>query len=89
MIRIEQATVEDLVEVANLAKLVWWNHFPGIISHEQIEYMLYKEYAHETMVGELESGSVSYVKLLNEEELIGFASYGPLGTTDELQLHRL
>jgi len=89
MTTIERATFEDLAEVADLANLVWWDHFPGIISNAQIEYMLSKEYDLETMNRELRSGRVTYVKLIEDVELIGFASYGQTDDGDEMQVHKL
>jgi ribosomal protein S18 acetylase RimI-like enzyme len=89
MIIIEQATTEDVSQIAALAKVVWWAHFPGIISKEQVEYMLARWYTEEAIAQDMESGRVKYLKLLVDGQLIAFASYGPGGVANEMQLHRL
>src|SRR5438876_12445579 len=38
--RIARAAERDLAAVAELARVIWRKHYPGIISHEQIVYML-------------------------------------------------
>jgi diamine N-acetyltransferase len=44
-VSIERATSEHLPEIAALAERVWRAHYPGIISHAQIEYMLARMYS--------------------------------------------
>ncbi len=88
-IRIGEVTTENLTEVIQLAELVWWNHYPGIISNEQIEYMLSRGYNKETITHELEGGTIHWVTMHNEDELIGFASYGPISDGEEMQLYKL
>ncbi|MFC1925860.1 GNAT family N-acetyltransferase [Chloroflexota bacterium] len=88
-LRIEGVTAENLAEIIHLAELVWWDHFPGIISDEQIEYMLSKGYTEDKIIRELESGTVCWVTLLDGSELVGFASYGPVDNGEEMQLHKL
>ena len=85
---IESARSEHLPEIAALAALIWRAHYPGIISLEQIEYMLARRYDVEVMRGELTAG-VAYDRLLLEGELRGFASYGPGSIAGELKLHKL
>ncbi|MFC1924501.1 GNAT family N-acetyltransferase [Chloroflexota bacterium] len=68
---------------------MWWNHYPGIISGEQIEYMLSRGYNDDTITRELKSGIVRWVTLLRDNKLIGFASYGPIDNTEEMQLYKL
>ena len=86
---IREVTTENLKEIIHLAELIWWDHYPGIISNEQIEYMLSKGYNESTITQELESGTTYWVMLLNNDELIGFASYGPIDTGEEIQLYKL
>ena len=44
-IEILPVSEEHLPALAELAGVIWRQHYPGIISHEQIEYMLGKMYA--------------------------------------------
>ena len=87
-IRIEPAGPEHLAEIAALAALIWRAHYPGIISPAQIEYMLGRMYDVQVMREELAAG-FAYDRLLIENELRGFASYGPTPVAGELKLHKL
>jgi GNAT superfamily N-acetyltransferase len=78
---------EHLMDIAALAQVVWRAHYPGIISLEQIEYMLARMYAIPTMENEL-AGGICYDRLILGEELVGFASYGP-AAANEIKLHKL
>ena len=78
---------EHLAAIAALAAIVWRAHYPGIISREQIEYMLACMYAIPTMEDELASG-IRYDRLLLGEALAGFACYGPTAS-NEIKLHKL
>jgi GNAT superfamily N-acetyltransferase len=43
--RVDPAVAADLESVSQLAHDIWRRHYPGIISREQIEYMLESRYA--------------------------------------------
>ena len=85
---IESAAPEQLAEISALAEIIWRAHYPGIISHEQIDYMLARRYDVEVMRRELESG-IAYDRLLVDGVLGGFSSYGPASRAGELKLHKL
>ena len=80
------ATAEHLQAISDLAAMIWRAHYPRIISREQIEFMLRQMYSLETMRAELDRG-VRYDRLLMDEQLAGFASYGPL-TDSSIKLHK-
>jgi ribosomal protein S18 acetylase RimI-like enzyme len=76
-------------EIAALASVIWRAHYPGIISHAQIDYMLAQMYDVSAMQREMENG-IAYDRLLVDGILRGFASYGPApGASDELKLYKL
>jgi GNAT superfamily N-acetyltransferase len=77
--RIVGATEDDLAAVSQLAASIWRAHYPGIISTEQIEYMLAKMYSIDTLRDELCVRGIRYDRLLAGGEFAGFASYGVLG----------
>ena len=87
-VQIEPATGEHLPGIAALAEAIWRAHYPGIISNEQINYMLARMYDVDVMRQELENG-IAYDRLMIDGELRGFASYGPTSNDDELKLHKL
>ncbi len=43
------ATVDDIPVVAALAEVIWREHYPAIISHAQIDYMLARGYSAEAL----------------------------------------
>src|SRR5688572_9808384 len=86
MIQIVPAGLGDVHEIARLAGVVWHAHYPGIISREQIDYMLAKMYDLDVLRREMSEG-ITYIRLLEKGEMIAFASYGPDGA--EMKLHKL
>lgn len=82
------AREEDLPEIATLAGVIWRAVYPGIISHEQIEYMLARMYAVGELARQAGQGTV-FLRLLNGGELIGFAAHSPTGNAGERKLDKL
>ena len=83
------AVERDLPAVAELAGIVWRKHYPGIISVEQIEYMLSRGYSLDALrrfITEEGAGlDLAYVS----DRLAGFAAYYRTDATDELKLDKL
>src|SRR5882672_3141644 len=71
-LRIVRASREQLPAIAELAAVIWRSYYPGIISPEQIEYMLARMYDLRTLEQELASG-ICFDQLLAENELVGLA----------------
>ena len=82
------ATEADLPALAALAGEIWRQHYPGIISREQIEYMLGQMYALETLREQLRAQGIRFVRLLVAERFVGFASFGPQPEPDVMKLHK-
>jgi GNAT superfamily N-acetyltransferase len=83
------ASQTDLPAIARLAGVIWRAHYPGMISAEQIEYMLARMYALETMREEILLRAVHYERLLVGGELAGFAAHGPTEQPKLFKLHKL
>lgn len=83
------ATEEHLPALAELAGVIWRTCYPEIISSEQIEYMLARMYALDTMRAEIQSQGICYDRLLVGDEFVGFASYGPTDQATVFKLHKL
>lgn len=79
---------EHLPALAELAGVIWRQHYPGIISCEQIEYMLGQMYAPEALQAELREKQISFVRLLADGRFVGFASFGPLAEPGAFKLHK-
>ena len=72
-----RATEADLPAISELAGVIWRACYPGIISHAQIDYMLARMYALDTLREEIRSQGIRYDLLLVDGKPAGFASYGP------------
>jgi GNAT superfamily N-acetyltransferase len=88
-IEILPAAAEHLPAIAALAGVVWRAHYPGIISHEQIDYMLARMYSLSTMQAEMDCQGIRYDRLLVDGALAGFAAYGPTEDKRVIKLHKL
>jgi ribosomal protein S18 acetylase RimI-like enzyme len=88
-IRVVGATEADLPAVAELAGVIWRRHYPGIITPEQIEYMLALGYSREALRRFVEEAGAGLVLAYVGERLSGFAAYYRTDGTDELKLDKL
>ena len=87
---IRDATLADIGTIRSLADRIWRACYPGIISLEQIEYMLGKMYAPEAIRADLEVKGIRYLLIGPDGEApLGFAAYGPGETEGEIFLHKL
>jgi len=89
MPRIVPATEEHLPAIAGLAAVTWRACYPGIITMEQIDYMLVRMYAPEVLRDEIQSQGIHYDCLFMDGKMAGFASYGPTSKPGEMKLHKL
>ena len=80
---------DHLPALAELAGRIWRQHYPGIISHAQIDYMLGKMYSLEVLRQEIRSRNIRFYRLLVAGRFSGFASIGPTDTTGVMKLHKL
>ena len=65
----------DLEPIAQLARDIWYLHYPGIITVSQIDYMLAQRYQPDAISLQIESGEAWWDKLEVNSRLAGFASY--------------
>lgn len=78
----------DLPEVATLAGVIWRAVYPGIITREQIEYMLARMYAVGEMTRQIGQGT-EFLRLLVDGRLVGFAAHSPTDNPAERKLDKL
>jgi ribosomal protein S18 acetylase RimI-like enzyme len=79
----------DLPAIARLAAVIWRACYPGIISTEQIDYMLDKMYSADTLLEEIRLRAIRYERLLVGDEFVGFASFGPAEQSKLYKLHKI
>ena len=81
----------DIAAVIALAGVIWRHHYPGIISMEQIDYMLAQRYTPAIILAQMQSGNAWWEQALLGERMIGFAQYELHGRSmklDKLYLHQ-
>ena len=75
MLDINAATRAELPVVQDLAHRIWHRHYPGIISAEQIEYMLDRGYATDALAKFLDSPGAGLVLARLDDVPVGFAAW--------------
>jgi len=79
---------DHLDELIAVARSAWHAHYPGIISIEQIDYMLKKSYTRQIILDEIALHGLTWRFISDGSKMIGFFSIGPYGT-DTIKLHKL
>ena len=74
-IEITRARRDELPEVQRLAGVVWRAHYPGIVTHAQIDYMLERGYALPALEGFIGGPDRGLELARIEHELVGFAAW--------------
>lgn len=73
------ATRDGLFVVRDLAHRIWHQHYPGIITREQIEYMLSRGYSDAALAPLLETPGAGLVLARHDGTPVGFAAWLPAG----------
>ena len=74
MLVFREADQNDIFSIRQLAHTIWHSHYPGIITVDQIDYMLDKMYSVKSIKKELEKDH-KWVLVYLEDKPIGFISY--------------
>ncbi len=80
---------EDIGPVCALAREIWRQHYPGIITVAQIEYMLAQRYTQDVVRAQLRAGTAWWDKLEVAGDLCGFASYERSADARSMKLDKL
>ena len=87
-VTIERAVAEDFSLVRDLAYAIWPRVYPGIITVEQIEYMLERRYDLKVLREDVHRGvQFAFVRVGNE--VVGFTAFEPKPADGEAFLHKL
>ena len=87
--RIEPLTDADVEPMAELAREIWYAHYPAIIGTAQIEYMLAQRYRSATVRAELARAGIWWDKLMIGPDMAGFASYFLAPPANGMKLDKL
>lgn len=79
---------QDIDTLLPVAHRIWHAHYPGIITVEQIDYMLARGYSRQVILDEIEHQGISWLVIRDNTTMIGFISVGPYGD-GIMKLHKL
>jgi GNAT superfamily N-acetyltransferase len=88
-IAIVRARREQLPEVQRLAGVIWRAHYPGIITDEQIDYMLERGYALDILAGFLDASDRGLLLAMDGREIAGFAAWYVTERPTEAKLDKI
>ncbi len=86
MFSLRRATPSDIPSIRTLAERIWWEHYPSIISDDQISYMLEKMYSGAAIQQQIEEGQEIWLPEL-DGQAIGFMAIARNGE-GEYFLHK-
>ncbi|MBK6521191.1 MAG: hypothetical protein IPG08_02040 [Sphingobacteriaceae bacterium] len=67
-INLVKADIADAALIENLARTIWHDYYPSIITVEQIDYMLKKMYSKESLIEQMtQKKDMFYLVLVNHE----------------------
>lgn len=89
LIQILPVQEKHLPALSELAGVVWRACYPGVISPEQIEFMLARMYDQDTLRDEITRQGIRFYRLLVAGRFSGFASIGPTEKPGAMKLHKL
>ncbi|MEO8006401.1 MAG: GNAT family N-acetyltransferase [Betaproteobacteria bacterium] len=80
---------EHVESLCALAREIWLQHYPGIITVKQIEYMLAQRYSPDAIRAQLRDRAASWDVLESAGELCGFVSCEPGSDARTMKLDKL
>ena len=70
-ITFKKATFSDIPLIRSLAELIWWRHYPAIITNDQIEYMLELMYSERSITEQMQKHQ-NYTLIYTDGEPVGY-----------------
>ncbi len=74
-ITLKEAGVHQIETISALAKEIWFDYYPAIISHNQIEYMLNKMYSRKALEEQMLGNKDCFLLIELENKPVGFISF--------------
>ncbi|MBK6930097.1 MAG: GNAT family N-acetyltransferase [Saprospirales bacterium] len=83
MLALHPAVLADIPTLRELARRIWWAHYPGIISNGQIEYMLGLMYSSDALERQMAQEGVGFWLIRKAAGTpVGFAAVSQPGPGD-------
>lgn len=89
MMKNTKATIENITLIKEIAEKSWRKHYPGILSNEQIEYMLELMYSENELKKHFENPNYHYYLLGGEEKTLGIMGFENHYQEKTTKLHRI
>lgn len=89
MEKIQKATPKDIPLIQEIAAKSWRAHYPSIISHEQIDYMLDLMYSETELKKHFNNPNYQYYLLGDEENFLGIMGFEFHYELETTKLHRI
>ena len=89
MMKITKTTIENITLIKEIAEKSWRKHYPGILSNEQIEYMLEQMYSETELQNHFENPNYHYYLLGDEEKTLGIMGFENHYQEKTTKLHRI
>src|ERR1700744_4728671 len=86
---IRPGDLEDINTIGFLAQQIWPDTYGGILSAEQLQYMMNLFYSPAALHGQMVDEHHQFVIGEQDEEAIGFASWGGTAEPGVYKLHKL
>lgn len=81
-VQLIKARTEDIPLIAELANTIWHQHYPAIISMEQINYMLDMMYSIESLNTQMNIKGHEFYFIKQEDKKIGFIAVSKIDKVD-------
>lgn len=88
-VEIRPVTATEVEAIAQLARLIWNSHYPGIISQAQIDFMLGQRYNAPRLREELQRQDLWWDQAFVDGVRAGFASVQRSGLPGEIKLDKI
>ncbi|WP_374440896.1 GNAT family N-acetyltransferase [Epilithonimonas sp.] len=86
---IVKAKTKDIPMIQDLAKRSWTIAYQGIISQDQIDYMLDLMYSEKTLKSHFDNPDYQYYLIKNDENYLGFMGFEFHQEPETTKLHRI
>ena len=86
---ITKAVAQEIPLIQDVASQSWRKHYPGILSNEQIEYMLEQMYSETELKNHFENPNYHYYLLSDDENFLGIMGFENHYQKDTTKLHRI
>ncbi|WP_417430549.1 GNAT family N-acetyltransferase [Halpernia sp.] len=88
--KIKKATEKDIPLIREIAEKSWRANYPGIISNDQIDYMLDLMYSEKEIKSQFQNPNYHYYLILNDENsTVGILGFENSYENETTKLHRI